>query len=389
MRPNVLGGLGPSAASAAASMHHLPSLALPAARGLSRSAPNLKVGGGTRASRESLTSPRSGGVAASNPPLEPTEAFATISWLRSLSLAESVALFRRGSHRHLKRYSVILAGAHRSTTKAAFFVILRGRVRCEHPHTGEVAIRGPGECVGEGAVALSPALWPEAASAQDDCHLLQLERSDLDSVGANVELLRRLTLAQYLEGISFFRDLRHHKRVELGGMLSVRHHLKAGAVLFRETDEHESFFIIFDGRVGLFRGDGIRDGEQLAADGCTPFAELTGGRSSSSPWVGAAALWEQHSRRQPSTAVVLAPALLLEVPPAHCLEFVRLLPGFQQVVQASSSTQRAADDLLGLSSTAGPAARARGRALPPLPMGDGGESTRDAGGPVARTRPSR
>lgn len=302
------------------------------------------------------------------------KAVTSIPWLK-LRPGESDVLSRRGRIKQYARYSTITRGTPDRTF--CLHVICSGRVQTEHVVTRAVATRGPGDTCGEGALVTGIALWPEHAVAIEDCTLLQFSLADLEGVPLDMPMLRRETLATYIERAYYFRDLRHDQRCAVGATASFRSY-SADYVLFAPGQPADKFYILIEGRVAVHpparrgrRGgtptsasgagadddddehheDGEHEGARRSAHcdeaAARTFLEFKGGSDLSRgditpPWFGLASVWDKAARTD--AAVVLDEGTqMLEVPASAVFGpggLQAMLPGFVDLARAEASSYR-------------------------------------------------
>ena len=295
------------------------------------------------------------------------KAIAATPWLK-LRQGESDTLAKRGRFRQYARYSTITRGT--PDRAICCHVVCSGRVQTVHAVTGRLCTLGPGTTFGEGAMVTGTALWPEHAVALEDSLLVQFSLADLEGVRLDMPMLRRETLATFLQKVYYFRDLRHDQRCAVGSACTF-HAFPKGHVLYAPGQPSDRFFILIEGRVAIRPAD--RPAEKKAVEASSSnagggddddvedddeleppsgkhappaFLEFKGGSDlsrgdSTPPWCGLAAVVDGHKTRTDGAVVLTHGAQMLEVAASHVLGAHGLqhqLPGFSGLAMAEASS---------------------------------------------------
>ena len=131
--------------------------------------------------------------------------------------------------------------------------------------------------------------------------------------------------------IRFFSQMEVHRRIAIGRLLNIEYFAIPGTTLFQEGDPGDKFYMLVEGRIGIFK-DGKKDAE--TEEGRRGRQVGAFNESSPYPWFGEMALVDPKNHRS-ATAIVLEPAKLLSLSRTSFAAFVEIVPTFQQMFATS------------------------------------------------------
>lgn len=88
--------------------------------------------------------------------------------------------------------------------------------------------------------------------ALEDCTLLSLSAEDVAVVGLEIDQLRVHVIVQYLERISFFKDVKPTQRMAIASIVEVELYGSHEEV-YSEGSDSDEMYILVEGRVILNR----------------------------------------------------------------------------------------------------------------------------------------
>jgi len=163
-------------------------------------------------------------------------------------------------------------------------------------------------------------------TALEPCHLVQFTAEACMGLGVELTTLRCHIVSLMLQRVLFFATIDAMTRDEVAKLLQIEY-LPAGATVFEESSEGSKFYIVFEGRVGIFES-----GEQIGH--FYPSAPF--------PWFGEMALrtaWSQFETKAESrygSAITLEPTKLLSLDKSLFPQFMALVPSFIDMFNTST-----------------------------------------------------
>ena len=268
-------------------------------------------------------------------------ALTSVKWFKDLPKAEIQQLMRRAKHRMVPRWSTII---REGAVGSVFYVLLKGSVQVTST-SGLNLVLPAGVSFGEGALVTS--VRREATVlALEPCHLIQVTHANLDDLSVELSALKCHVIGQVLAKFTFFAQMEELRRHALANLLEIEY-VQAHGEIFNEGDPGDKFYMLQEGRVGIYRG--LLTFER-AADGSRAFplfkrdpeedsdaALLLGEfrQNHQYPWFGEMALFSSSPRS--ASAIALEPTKLLALDRSKFNAFMQIIPTFEQMFATSTA----------------------------------------------------
>ena len=277
-----------------------------------------------------------------------------IQWFKNMPMHEVRDLLHRSRHRLSPKYSTII---REGCVGSTFYVLLKGTVQCTTTGGLDVTLHA-GASFGEGAL-LTSVRREATVTTSEACHLLQIVAADLTGLTVEWQDLKDHVIAQMLQKVRFFAPLPRDKRVRAARLLQIEY-FSENQIIFEQGDPGDKFYILNEGRVGIFlgklsedeidlRGRGILVASKAAVGGLLSLAvkhnassdaprpaKPNVGATDPYPWFGEAALLSGSGAARAATAIALEPTKLLSLGQRGYAEFLREFPSFVTVFSTTS-----------------------------------------------------
>ena len=273
----------------------------------------------------------------------------SVKWFRELPAHELQILMRRAKHRMVPRWQTVI---REGAIGSVFFVLLKGSVQVTST-SGLNLILPAGVSFGEGALVTS--VRREATVvALEPCHLVQVTRENLDGLSVELSTLKYHIIGQMLTKLRFFSQLDVVRRHALAALLEIEYKDTIEDV-FLEGDAGDKFYMIIEGRVGIYTGnldyekgdDGTtlypkfkRDGDDKE-EGARLLGEFR--HDHPYPWFGEMALVSTATRS--ASAIALEPTKMLTLDRSRFAAFVQIIPSFAQMFATSTAAYAKMNDV--------------------------------------------
>ena len=269
-----------------------------------------------------------------------------IEWFKGMPPHEISTLMRRANHRMVPKYSTII---REGAVGSVFYVLLKGSVQVTNASGLDITLPA-GVSFGEGAL-VTKVRREATVTANEQCHLVQLTSDACAGLkGVDLEALRRHLVMQMLTKLKFFTQVSQDRVQRVAKLLEIEYH-PTNAIVFEQGDPGDKFYILNEGRVGIFHGqvDVKGDGHLVergsggdGAGGEEHEARQLGEFRSDDlhPWFGEGALMAPvGSGLAPrgASAIALEPTKLLSLPSGAFNEFLHALPSFLQMLQKDAA----------------------------------------------------
>ena len=200
-------------------------------------------------------------------------------------------------------------------------VLLKGSVQCTSTKGLDVTLQA-GAAFGEGAL-LTSVRREATVTANEPCHLLQIVAADLEGVAVEWAMLKEHVIAKMLQKVRYFAPLSQSKRLKGAKLLQIEY-VPAGGVIFEKGAHGDRFYILAEGRVGIF----LARSDQPLGDPVSVkhnhFGDMKG--ADPYPWFGEASLITGAPRS--ATAIALEPTKLLTLWSSRFAAFNKEFPTF-------------------------------------------------------------
>ena len=223
-----------------------------------------------------------------------------------------------------RRYATLFREGSRCTS---FLLVLRGQVQSRSYAKGNrtrVAVHGVGSFFGVESLAFGECHRDAALEATEDTLVLMLCQEDLLALGVRLAECRVHVVSQIMDDIPWFKDLSKQQHAALSRIVNIVY-AEHESTLFLQGDVGDVFFILIEGRVGMYR-------KQLLSRWRMSEEELIFSVSTEqeAPWFGEVALARVVPRA--ATARCLEACKFFVVPKAAGKKFLQICPDFAPII---------------------------------------------------------
>ena len=225
--------------------------------------------------------------------------------------------------RQFARYSTIFREGSRCST---LMLVLKGRVQAHSIRSestnAEATAHGPGAYFGLEAIAFGEMRRDVTLEVVDECEMLVFDSADLKGLHLRIAECRASVMKTLFAGVTYFHGLTQHQCNALAPLLDIVYDEGDGHAIFDQGDPSDSFYILLEGRVGLYARDKrwsrkhgkYVEGPETLKNECQPEGE--------DPWFGDTMFLGSAVPRDRS-ARCLAPSKLLILKATDLKLFVR------------------------------------------------------------------
>ena len=241
---------------------------------------------------------------------EQVELFRTIRPFARLTEYKLRQIRSRSALRHFPRYATVFREGSRCSS---LIIMLSGQVQAKsNRNPGQLIFYKAGAYFGLEAIAFGSMKRDVTLEVVDDCEVIIFYAADLHGLHIRLAECRAFVVKNLFSNVAFFRGLSSWQCANISKIVEVVYDEGEGHAIFQQGAPSDSFAILLEGRVGLYRRERFWsakksrhvDGPDEFKGECRPDLE--------NPWIGDTAFQGLNVPR-PETARCLEPSKLLVV----------------------------------------------------------------------------